>query len=157
MTSWTVMDYKKRNHRMGASSLGTLKIRLNQENFNELKKPFAMIFAADKVIIKMDPDDLNMAIAIGDVKPAKKSNVKSDPVHHPSHYSWRGGMEAADIVAEMTRGAEGAEAYWLGCAIKYLYRYPKKNGLQDIEKAIECLQRLRAIVAKKVKDGNALE
>ncbi len=86
-----------------------------------------------------------------------EDRVSSDPVHHPNHYSWRGGMEAADIVAEMTRGAEGAEAYWLGCAIKYLYRYPKKNGLQDIDKAIECLQRLRAIVAKKVKDGNALE
>lgn len=88
----------------------------------------------------------------------EKQDALHDPVHHPSHYSWRGGMEAADIAAEMTRGTEGVEAYWIGCTIKYLYRYPKKNGLQDIDKAIECLKLLRKVLSKKVqKNANSLE
>lgn len=67
----------------------------------------------------------------------------ADAVHHPSHYSWRGGMEASDIAREMCKGSEGIAAYLIGCAVKYLYRYPKKNGLQDLDKAIECLTMLR--------------
>lgn len=129
----------------------SIQIKFSKEcpDFNG---PFALLFKND-FVQKAEPGDIKELKAFFRTKKA----TTHDPVHHPSHYSWRGGMEADDIVAEMTRGAEGAEAYWLGCAIKYLYRYPKKNGLQDIEKAIECLQRLRAIVAKKVKDGNALE
>lgn len=55
-----------------------------------------------------------------------------DMVHHPDHYSWRGGMECMDIVAEMTRKSFGIVAYLIGCAIKYIYRYPRKGGLQDM-------------------------
>ena len=31
----------------------------------------------------------------------------------------------------------------LGCAVKYLYRYPRKNGDQDLDKAIQCIKMLR--------------
>lgn len=68
-----------------------------------------------------------------------------DPVHHPNHYSWRGGMECIDIAKELTKGSAGIEAYLIGCAVKYIYRYPKKNGLQDLDKAIECLNLLRKV------------
>ena len=86
-----------------------------------------------------------------------EDRVSSDPVHHPSHYSWRGGMEAADIAAELCKGAEGDEAAWIFNLAKYVYRYPKKNGVQDIDKAIECLQRLKKVVQKKASHGNAME
>lgn len=68
----------------------------------------------------------------------------SDMIHHPNHYTWRG-TEAIDIVRAMTRGSEGVEAYLLGCTVKYMYRFPKKNGAQDLEKAVQCLKMLREI------------
>lgn len=67
---------------------------------------------------------------------------KNDLIRHPNHYTWRG-VEAIDIVKALTRGAGGLEAYLLGCSIKYMYRYPMKNGAQDLDKAIQCLKMLR--------------
>lgn len=49
------------------------------------------------------------------------------------------------IVRAMTKGSEGVEAYLLGCTVKYMYRFPKKNGAQDLEKAVQCLKMLREI------------
>ncbi len=73
----------------------------------------------------------------------------ADPVHHPGHYAWRGGPECIEIARELCRGSDGIAAYLIGCAVKYIYRYPRKNGLQDLDKAIECLTMLRGIEAKK--------
>lgn len=76
------------------------------------------------------------------------STQKSDMIHRPNHYTWRGGMECVDIAQELCRGSEGIKGYLIGCAVKYIYRYPRKNGLQDLDKAIECLSMLRRIEAK---------
>ena len=86
----------------------------------------------------------------------------SDMIHHPNHYTWRG-TEAIDIVRAMTRGSEGVEAYLLGCTVKYMYRFPKKNGAQDLEKAVQCLKMLREIrygkplLNRKVEDMDILQ
>ena len=60
-------------------------------------------------------------------------------------------MECIDIAKELCQGANGVRAYLIGCAVKYIYRYPKKNGLQDLDKAIECLTMLRKIEASSQK------
>lgn len=73
---------------------------------------------------------------------------QSDLIHRPSHYTWRGGMECVDIAQELCRGSEGIKSYLIGCAVKYIYRYLRKNGLQDLDKAIECLSMLRRIEAR---------
>ncbi len=67
---------------------------------------------------------------------------EGDMIKHPDHYTFRG-VEAIEMVKIMTATATGVEAYLLGCAIKYLYRYPKKNGKQDLEKAEQCIRMLR--------------
>ena len=67
---------------------------------------------------------------------------EGDMIKHPDHYTFRG-VEAIEVVKIMTATATGVEAYLLGCAIKYLYRYPKKNGKQDLEKAEQCIRMLR--------------
>ena len=60
---------------------------------------------------------------------------EADMVHHPSHYNYKS-LECQDIISIMTEGLEGEEAYCLGCAIKYLYRYPKKGKpIEDLRKA----------------------
>lgn len=61
-----------------------------------------------------------------------------NPVSRPSHYQFRG-KEAIEIVKEML-GVEGTEQFLLGNALKYLYRYPKKHGMEDLEKARQCIK-----------------
>ena len=75
---------------------------------------------------------------------------EGDMIKHPDHYTFRG-VEAIEVVKIMTSTATGVEAYLLGCAVKYLYRYPRKNGKQDLDKAIECLAMLRKIEASSQK------
>lgn len=70
-----------------------------------------------------------------------------DPVTCPSHYC-RGGLEAKDVIAaflaDVGPDVDPVAAYWYGCAMKYVLRWPYKGAeprlrLQDIDKAVECL------------------
>lgn len=62
---------------------------------------------------------------------------KPDKVN-PDHYT-SDGIECHSVQRAVL-GAEGMASYWHGCAIKYLFRALKKNGAEDIRKAIRCLQ-----------------
>lgn len=69
---------------------------------------------------------------------------KSDPVSAPTHYSGDGHIECKDAMCSMLAGydradAKSAVAYWLTTALKYIWRAPLKNGLQDLKKARECI------------------
>lgn len=65
-----------------------------------------------------------------------------DPmVNHPSHYQ-SNGLEAIDVIEAMTDGLNGIEACDTGNALKYLMRWKKKNGLQDLRKAVWYIQHL---------------
>ena len=55
----------------------------------------------------------------------------SDPLN-PSHYN---GTECLDAIETATDGLQGVEAFCTGNAIKYLWRWKKKNGREDLEKA----------------------
>lgn len=76
---------------------------------------------------------------------------KSDIIKKPLHYTFRG-VEAIVAVDILTAKATGRVAYLIGCAVKYLYRYPMKNGAQDLDKAIQCLKMLREYLFGKPKD-----
>lgn len=66
----------------------------------------------------------------------------------PDHYSWKG-TECKKVIELMTRGLSGAEAYYMGNIIKYLYRYPKKGTLiGDLSKAVEYMELLRELFVK---------
>nr|DAL57010.1 MAG TPA_asm: nucelotide kinase [Bacteriophage sp.] len=80
----------------------------------------------------------------------KTNKPTGDMIRHPDHYTFRG-REAIEAVRIMTGKSEGQAAYLEGCAVKYLYRYPRKNGKQDLDKAIECLAMLRKIEASSQK------
>jgi hypothetical protein len=66
----------------------------------------------------------------------------ADNVNHPSHYT-QGGIECIDALKAATAGLEGIEAVCTANAIKYLWRWKHKNGVEDIDKAIWYLERLR--------------
>ena len=74
-----------------------------------------------------------------------------DNVNHPPHYT-AGGVECIDAIESATTGLTGAEAYSTGAAIKYLWRWKKKNGIEDLQKARWYLDRL--IEGEKTNESN---
>ena len=58
----------------------------------------------------------------------------SDNVHNPKHYQGRNGLEAIDVHRNFMND-EQLTGYHLGNLLKYLLRYRKKNGIEDLEKA----------------------
>lgn len=58
----------------------------------------------------------------------------SDNVHNPKHYQGRNGLEAIDVHRNFMSD-EQLTGYHLGNLIKYVLRYRRKNGIEDLEKA----------------------
>lgn len=58
-----------------------------------------------------------------------------DAVNHPPHYQSESGLETIDVIEAFTSDMTGVEAFCTGNAIKYLCRWKKKNGIQDLKKA----------------------
>lgn len=63
-----------------------------------------------------------------------------DMVNHPPHYE--GKVECIDALESATAGLEGIEAVDTANAIKYLWRWKKKNGKEDLKKAIWYIKHL---------------
>jgi hypothetical protein len=73
---------------------------------------------------------------------AAGANRESDPVNHPAHYT-AGGIECIDaIAAALTCQTDPVAAWLTGQVIKYLWRWPLKNGVEDLKKARFYLDRL---------------
>lgn len=65
-----------------------------------------------------------------------------DTIHHPNHYSWRG-MECIDFIKAFVR--KQVNGFWACCEaniLKYLYRWGRKNRVEDLKKAREYLDML---------------
>lgn len=69
-------------------------------------------------------------------------NTSVDMVNHPSHYQSKDGLEAIDVIETFTEGLQGFEATNTGNVIKYMCRWKKKNGVEDLKKARWYLDRL---------------
>ena len=74
-----------------------------------------------------------------DICCTKEPNV--DMVNHPSHYT-QGGIECIDALKAATVSKTGIEAVCTANAIKYLWRYEEKNGIEDVKKARWYIDRL---------------
>ena len=57
----------------------------------------------------------------------------NDVVNHPSHYCTK--YECIEVMID-TQGKTAVQSFCLCNAFKYLYRHGRKNGLEDIKKAI---------------------
>ena len=62
-------------------------------------------------------------------------------VSHPSHYKF-GNFEVIDVVDAVTEELSGYECNYTAQALQYLMRWHRKNGDQDLEKAIWFIQRI---------------
>lgn len=69
---------------------------------------------------------------------------KHDNVRHPAHYE-TGKFECIKVMEEAL-GSEAVKGFCLCNAFKYIYRHNRKNGDEDIEKAIWYLNHYMEIV-----------
>lgn len=67
-----------------------------------------------------------------------------DNVNHPEHYQNIAGVEAIDILNDMVKDLPGKQAVMLWNSMKYLFRFQKKNGVEDLKKARNYLDYLIA-------------
>lgn len=87
--------------------------------------------------------------------------IEESDVKSPLHY--RGdGIECMDAMASCLNAAQcmslsNAAVYWWGCAFKYLWRWPLKNGEQDLAKCAQCIGYLQEELDKVAPEvfGNA--
>lgn len=83
-------------------------------------------------IINFDHPDAGLRCPVS--KPA-------DAVNHPAHYT-QGGIECIDALESATTDLTGIEAVCTASAIKYLWRWKTKGGLEDLKKARWYINRL---------------
>lgn len=60
----------------------------------------------------------------------------NEKVNHPSHYMSPGGLETINVIGAFTADLNGRMAFDIGNALKYICRFSKKNGAEDLEKAV---------------------
>jgi hypothetical protein len=70
--------------------------------------------------------------------PSEVPNSSSEPIN-PGHYK-QGGIECIEAIKAAT--GDGFIGYLRGNVMKYLWRYDKKNGVEDLKKARWYLDRL---------------
>lgn len=80
-------------------------------------------------------------------------------VNHPDHYQNIAGVEAIDILNDVVKDLPGKQAVMLWNSMKYLFRFQKKNGVEDLKKARNYLDYLIADMDAndKVANGNGSE
>lgn len=66
----------------------------------------------------------------------------NDVVNHPPHYQSDSGLEVIDVIEAFTKDLIGIEAVCTGNILKYVCRWNKKNGLQDLKKTEWYLKKL---------------
>ena len=60
--------------------------------------------------------------------------MSDERVNHPDHYN-KGMIECIDAIESAVSGISGFEGFCIGNAIKYLWRWKHKGGIEDLKKA----------------------
>lgn len=66
---------------------------------------------------------------------------ETDNVNHPAHYA-KGDVECIDALEAATINLQGRDAVCTANAIKYLWRWKQKGGVEDLKKARWYINRL---------------
>lgn len=78
--------------------------------------------------------------------------IVNDLISHPEHYQSETGLEVIDVIEAFTFDLKGIEATDTGNVIKYICRWSKKNGVQDLKKAKWYIEHLIAHVEKEMEE-----
>ncbi len=123
----------------------------------KFEEPFGVCMLFDKRCNSIDCSLKNKVGMISSISTIDNKEVKvsdnekmSDNVNHPAHYT-QGGIECIDAIEAAVTGLSGIDAVCTGNAIKYLWRWKQKNGIEDLKKARWYINRL--IEREKRNDG----
>ena len=116
----------------------------------KFEEPFGVCMLFDQRCNSIDCSLKNKAGMISSISTIDNKEVKvsdnekmSDNVNHPAHYT-HGGVECIDAIEAAVSELSGIEAVCTGNAIKYLWRWKRKNGVEDLKKARWYIDRLIA-------------
>ena len=84
---------------------------------------------------------------------SENSHAIADNISHPRHYLSETGLEVIDVIEAFTFDLQGIEATDTGNILKYMCRWKKKNGVEDLKKAQWYLNHLIAHVEKIEKEN----
>lgn len=66
---------------------------------------------------------------------------RESEISHPDYYR-KNGIECFQAIDAAICNLQGADAFDTGNAIKYLWRWREKNGVEDLKKAVVYIQRI---------------
>lgn len=92
------------------------------------------------IVVDSSKDEIQ-SVKLTQEQEKEVDNVVNDPVNHPSHYQGNG-VECIDCIASAVSGLDGFHAFCAGNAIKYIFRFSHKNGVEDLRKAEWYIDRL---------------
>ena len=92
------------------------------------------------IVIDSSKDEIQ-SVKLTQEQEKEVDNVVNDPVNHPSHYQGNG-VECIDCIASAVSGLDGFHGFCAGNAIKYIFRFSHKNGVEDLRKAEWYIDRL---------------
>lgn len=92
------------------------------------------------IVVDSSKDEIQ-SVKLTQEQEKEVDNVVNDPVNHPSHYKGNG-VECIDCIASAVSGLDGFYAFCAGNAIKYIFRFSHKNGVEDLRKAEWYIDRL---------------
>lgn len=101
-----------------------------KEFINEIRAGEILGMTASKILEEMDKEEISCNEELHHMS----LKTKPDMVNHPPHYNV-GGFEVIDIIKTFTEGLEGIQAVDTANAIKYILRWHRKNGVEDLKKA----------------------
>lgn len=102
--------------------------------FTEYRKYAATSVVAGQEMVFNAFDRITKYDGVDHASDEIKQVAEKDNVNHPAHYE-TGKFECIDVMLE-TQGKEKVKAFCICNAFKYLYRHGRKNGREDIEKAV---------------------
>lgn len=102
------------------------------KEMKEAQRNNERLFSAMKSFYIGQPNDISIK---------EKDDNQKDMVNHPDHYFSENGLETIKII-EAILGKEGALYYCWGNVTKYISRWKKKGGLEDLKKAKWYLSRM---------------
>lgn len=100
-----------------------------------------------------DPIELEVSIKSVPERPTQTNDTVPETVNHPSHYQSETGLEVIDVIEAFTFDLKGIMAFDTANVIKYICRWPKKNGLEDLKKAKFYIEHLIAHIEKLEKEN----
>lgn len=86
--------------------------------------------------------------AIREQKTMSSLNFTEDIINQPPHYKAPNGLESIDVIEAFTEDLEGFPAVCTGNAIKYILRWNKKGGTDDLRKAKWYINKLIAYLER---------